>query len=195
MTALKANFLNPWDLAISISNHDILKNFFYMSKTDRKDKNIFFNDSIMYNNSDELLQQQLKQNVNLYIELKGKRVLCRELDNDSTEYDLQTKYKGVATLDLVVFTYNPIEQVDKSAYIADISDNIYTKLDYFEYVCRFIENTYHVTDPIDWTGDKEGKAIIERKYTTDILYEDIIQEKDLEKANFYLDKIENVKYK
>lgn len=191
MSVLKGSFFTGWKFANQIRLNKELKNFFYYNSPD--DRNIFFGEYDY--NEENTLQMQLKQNINIFIDLGNKNTLTIEEKGKTDEYDLQQKKIAVAPATISLFAYNPTQLVDKTHYTADMGENEMTIVEYLEFACFTFEKNFHVSNPINQDGRTNGIPFIERQYEINILFNDILQEKDLEEGEFYLDRINVVKSK
>ena len=187
MNVSKVNLINPLKLAIMVVKDNVLNNFFYLNKNNVEDTNIFFNDSIAYSTNEYLLQNQLKQNINLYIELLNKQYITYKdfmLQETEENLDIKTSELSMLTLKLIPFVYNPLEQLNTEEYIAVIPEDMKIKLDYFQYVCHVIENEFKITGYEEFKGLKQGKAICEREYVVKMICNESLIKKELDKINF-----------
>ena len=191
MTVLRADFLTCWKLANMVRKHNLLKYFFYYN--DIMDRNIFFG-KFDYN-EDKTLQLQLKQNINIYIDIGSKNNLTTNTYGKNANYDYKEEDIYSVPTEITLFSYNPTRAINTEYYTAPQCSGVNNIIDYVEYARYMVERAFGCKNPDNMDGETNGIPFVERQFRFNMLCKDTIEEGELEEAEVYLDSIKLVSAK
>lgn len=187
MTLLRGDFFTCWKEANNIRKDELLKNFFYFNS--KEDRNIFFGEWD-YNEAD-VFDLQKKQNINIHIDSGSKDVLTILKTGKTEDFDYREQRINTIPLTISLFTYYPTDELNNEAYKANTSEDILTKLDYFEYAVFCLEKSYKVMGGNRENGRTNGIPFIQHQFILNSLSVDTIEQGDLDEANLFLENIKS----
>ena len=186
MTVLKAQFVDESVIKDKLLAREEIARFFYFKSAD--DRNVFYSLDELVN--DKTRTMQMLQNVNMYIEIRDKKTINRrvktvEIDNKKVVREI---LESVATVDIVLFVFNPQNKINNNAFKCEVSDSVIYKKDYFNFVNYCIKNFLHMGGGEIINDYHNGVPYQQSIYKMEIFLEDVVEE-HVDEIGFRLDKI------
>lgn len=186
MTVLKAQFVDESVIKDKLLAREEIARFFYFNSAD--DRNVFYSLDELVNAKTRTMQMQ--QNVNMYIEIRDKKVINRRVK--TVEIDSKKVVKeileSVATVDIVLFVFNPQNKINNDAFKCEVSDSVIYKKDYFNFVNHCVKNFLQMGGG-EIVNDYHNNVPYQQSiYKMEIFLEDVVEE-HVDEIGFRLDKI------
>ena len=186
MTVLKAQFADESVIKDKLLAREEISRFFYFNSAN--DRNVFYSLDELVNGKTRTMQ--MLQNVNMYIEIRDKKVINRrvktiEIDNKKVVKEI---LESRATVDIVLFVFNPQNKINNDAFKCEVSDSVIYKKDYFNFVNHCVKNFLHMGGG-EIVNDYYNNVPYQQSiYKMEISLEDVVEE-HVDEVGFYLDKI------
>ena len=186
MTVLKAQFVDESVIKDKLLAREEIARFFYFNSAD--DRNVFYSLDELVNTKTRTMQ--MLQNVNMYIEIRDKKVINRrvktiEIDNKKVVKEI---LESMATVDIVLFVFNPQNKINNNAFKCEVSDSVIYNKDYFNFVNYCIKNFLNMGGG-EIVNDYHNAVPYQQSiYKMEIFLEDVVEE-HVDEIGFRLDKI------